>query len=248
MVVDDASSDDTRLIVEERAQRDSRIRLVAHAERRGSTAAWNTVFAECTGALCIKLDGDVRIPQPDFVRRIERALELGGAELAYCSVVPRERPASFVQRGSSFIYDYLAEQNRIGRATAATLFAGMLAATRRFYATYRIDESIVANDYYTARYARAHGVGVTVAADAVVTARPARTLADFRKQARRAASAHAQIDALFGDEQRSIEPAVPAILNRATRDPLGFVSFLLLRGEMKAGETSPAWEQAASTK
>src|SRR5581483_3496980 len=185
VVVDDASTDATRRIVEEHAARDPRVRLVAHPERRGSTAGWNSVFAACRGAVCVKLDGDVRVPQPDFLLRVERALALGDADLAYCRVVPREPPASFVQRGSSFIYRYLAEQNRTGHATSATLFAAMLAATRRFYASYRIDEAVVANDYYTARYARSKGVGITIADDAVVTVRTARTVADFRKQAQR---------------------------------------------------------------
>lgn len=246
--MDDASTDATRRIVEEHAARDPRVRLVAHPERRGSTAGWNSVFAACRGAVCVKLDGDVRVPQPDFLLRVERALALGDADLAYCRVVPREPPASFVQRGSSFIYRYLAEQNRTGHATSATLFAAMLAATRRFYASYRIDEAVVANDYYTARYARSKGVGITIADDAVVTVRTARTVADFRKQAQRFASAHAQVDAIFGPERRSLASSAPAILRLGARDPLGFVSFLLLRRELRAGPTSPAWEQAASTK
>jgi glycosyltransferase involved in cell wall biosynthesis len=250
VVVDDCSTDDTPAIVERYRARDARVRMLRHERRRGSTPAWNTVFENARGDVLVRLDGDVRIADRGFVARLAEPLRMraGEPDLAYCTVVPRDPPRSWVERGAAFIYRYIARQNRMGRATAESLFCAALAATRTFYAAFRIPDAIVANDYFTARYAFAKGYAVHVV-DAVATIKPAATLADFRKQARRMAASRVQIDELLGSALPTRFASARAIVEEALRDPVGAACFLRLRREIRLGaRAETAWEVADSTK
>lgn len=248
IVVDDASTDKTVSIAETFALQDPRVRIIRHASRMGSTAAWNSIFSAARGEICVKLDGDVRVVDRMFLSKLFNEMRRTGHMLAFCSVVPRERPASFTECGTAFIYNYLAEQNRMGLSTTASLFTAMMAATRSFYNGYRIPPEIIANDYYTARYADRSGLKVLTMSELFITVRTAVTLNDFRKQAQRFSLSHRQINEIFGRPSTSMFSSAPAIVRSALRDPRGFLSFLLLRREIRDGATSPAWEQVDSTK
>ena len=250
VLVDDASSDSTLQILEAYRARDPRIEIVRHEVRRGSTAAWNSIFEHARGDVLIRIDGDVRIGDPDFVATLARPLRANPGEprLSYCSVVPRERPTTWVERGSGFIYRYIARQNAMGRWTPESLFCAVLGATRAFYADFRIPEGIVANDYYTARYALSRQLSVVIA-DTCATIKPAASLADFRKQGGRLASSRRQIEDVLGRTTPARLAAVPPILIEAIRDPRGAMSFLRLQSEIRPGpNTDVAWEPAETTK
>ena len=250
IVVDDCSTDDTAAIVRRYASRDDRVRLVSHEKRSGSTAAWNSIFASARGVVLIKIDGDVRLADRDFVRAISAPLVRAddAADLAYCAVLPRDPPKTWVERGTAFMYAYIARQNSLGRWTSASLFCALLAIRRDRYADFVIPEEVIANDYYTARYAQARGWRIAIV-DSTVTIKPSARIQDFRKQARRAATAHEQVRAIFGPTHRYLSKSIPAIVLTALRDPLGAVSFLILRRELKTDDrTTAIWEIADSTK
>lgn len=71
LLVNDGSTDETLPIAERYQQRDSRIRVVSHAQNRGPSAARNTALANARGAFYALLDGDdVAMPQ-----RLQRQLD-----------------------------------------------------------------------------------------------------------------------------------------------------------------------------
>ena len=249
IIVDDASDDDTLLIAESFASRDHRARVHRHTERRGSTAGWNSVFELARGDALVRLDGDVRLDR-NVVGALAAPLlsHPDQPRLSYCAVVPRDPPTTWVARGTGFIYRYIDRQNQMSRATPESLLCAVLGATRGFYADFRIPSTIVANDYFTARTANRQRVPVEIV-DAVATIKPASTLADFQRQARRMAGAHKQIDEALGNSPRDKFASLPAIVLEAVRDPLGAASFLQLRREIRGGASNEtAWEIAESTK
>lgn len=58
LLVNDGSTDDTRLIAERYQDRDSRVRVVSHPQKRGVSAARNTALENSRGVFYALLDGD----------------------------------------------------------------------------------------------------------------------------------------------------------------------------------------------
>ena len=74
IIVDDASTDQTAALVEERSKLDARIRLLRHSQNSGKTAALRTGFAAVTGDLVVVQDADLEYDPadiPDLVAPIE---------------------------------------------------------------------------------------------------------------------------------------------------------------------------------
>ncbi len=250
IIVDDSSTDATPVLLERIRSRDPRVSIVQHTVRRGSTAAWNSVFAKARGDFLIRLDGDIRIADTHFIERLVEPLRRRPVQpcLSYCAVVPRANPTTWVERGSGFIYRYIARQNAMHRFTAESLFCAVLGSTRRFYETYRIPENIIANDYYTARFALDRGYPIDIV-DTAATVKSAKSLEDFQKQARRFKTAHQQVETALGSAPRKHFASAPAIALEALKHPLGAFSFLRLRREFLFDETqSFAWDVAETTK
>jgi glycosyltransferase involved in cell wall biosynthesis len=73
VVVDDGSTDRTARIVGQIAERDPRVRLVAHGRNRGRGAARSTGLEDVDAALIGYVDADVVVP-PDWLERCAAAL------------------------------------------------------------------------------------------------------------------------------------------------------------------------------
>jgi len=58
VVVDDASGDDSLEVAREFADRDPRVRVIAHSENRGHLATANDAVGQATGEFVVKLDAD----------------------------------------------------------------------------------------------------------------------------------------------------------------------------------------------
>lgn len=81
IVVDDGSTDGTRRIVEERASRDGRVRVVAQSNR-GVAAARNRAIEEARGAFIAPLDADDLWDPAKIARQVARMNDAIG--LVYC--------------------------------------------------------------------------------------------------------------------------------------------------------------------
>lgn len=93
VVVDDASADDTPVVVERLAGSDSRVRYLGLPERKGAPHARNLGLAECKGEFVQFLDSDDLL-HPEKLR-VQRALlaEAPESDLAVCQVgLFRNRP------------------------------------------------------------------------------------------------------------------------------------------------------------
>jgi glycosyltransferase involved in cell wall biosynthesis len=66
IVVDDASTDETASLVNERANADPRIRLLRHPRNLGKTGALRTGFAEVTGDIVVIQDADLEYDPADI--------------------------------------------------------------------------------------------------------------------------------------------------------------------------------------
>jgi glycosyltransferase involved in cell wall biosynthesis len=78
VVVDDASVDETAVLVAKRSDADSRIRLVRHSRNSGKTAALRTGFAAITGDLVVIQDGDLEYDPADIPDLIAPILDHRG--------------------------------------------------------------------------------------------------------------------------------------------------------------------------
>ncbi|MFC6955394.1 glycosyltransferase family 2 protein [Halorubellus litoreus] len=84
VVVDDASTDDTQLILERYAD-DDRVRTFTHRENKGGNAARNTALEHATGDYVALLDSDDEWHPEKVERQLDRLDELGDEYVAaYC--------------------------------------------------------------------------------------------------------------------------------------------------------------------
>jgi hypothetical protein len=76
VLVDDGSTDDTELVARAYERRDSRVRYLKFAERRGMVAAWRTAFYEAaeSGARYFAWGSDHDRWHPEWLTRLVRAL------------------------------------------------------------------------------------------------------------------------------------------------------------------------------
>lgn len=80
VVVDDASSDGTHAALQAWARRDSRVRVLRHAQRSGAAAARNTAIDAARGRWLAVLDADDAF-RPERIERLVAAAEREGADL-----------------------------------------------------------------------------------------------------------------------------------------------------------------------
>jgi glycosyltransferase involved in cell wall biosynthesis len=249
LIVDDGSDDRTAKITREAALRDARVRLVRHAQRSGSTAAWNTVFSEARGDLLVRIDGDVRLSDVDFLAVLLADHARDTVPTVRYAVVLPTPSHTLVQAGAAFIYAYLARQNTMGHGTSATLFCAEVSLPRALYAELRLPENITANDFYLARLCAARGWPIGISR-ARLLVKASATFADFRRQAGRCRGAHEQVLDLLGPWRQPRFAALPAITVTALLRPLGFIVFLALCLLCRNERFVPTvmWESAQSTK
>lgn len=102
IVVDDASTDDTRLKLE--ACRDERIRLILHEVNRGHVASVNEAMAEARGDFIARIDGDDR-HRPHFLKStlsvFDRFPEVG---LVYGDVAMIDAEGEVAQAGCDRVH------------------------------------------------------------------------------------------------------------------------------------------------
>jgi glycosyltransferase involved in cell wall biosynthesis len=131
IVVDDGSEDDTVRIVEACAQKDPRIRLIEHHQRRGAQAARNSGIFAAKGEWIAFLDSDDEWLHDSLALRLRVAangnlqVEAGAQSRRY-GLPPLEGP----------VYGNLLQK-------PGTFFPGLLVASKCFKQIGRLDESIV---------------------------------------------------------------------------------------------------------
>ena len=141
IVVDDGSTDDTARVVEAYAREDSRIRLIAHEERKGAQAARNTGIFAATGQWIAFLDSD------DEWLHDSLALRLQLAEKGRLSVVHSE--CYVVNQGSTELrrFGHPSLQGWVYQALlrkSGTLFPSLLVSRECLQRIGYLDESILA--------------------------------------------------------------------------------------------------------
>lgn len=72
LLVDDGSDDGTRQMMEQEAQRDPRLRLLAMRGRAGQTLALAAGFARARGRIVVSMDGDLQNDPRDIPRLVSR--------------------------------------------------------------------------------------------------------------------------------------------------------------------------------
>jgi glycosyltransferase involved in cell wall biosynthesis len=80
VIVDDASTDSSPLLVAARAARNARIRMIRHERNRKLGGSLKTGFAAATKELVLYMDADLPF-DPDVLGRAMRAMEVTGADV-----------------------------------------------------------------------------------------------------------------------------------------------------------------------
>ncbi len=83
VIVDDASNDGTTpAILAEQAKRDSRIKIITHAENKGLSATRNTAIKVAKGKYITGLDADDMV-EPTYLEKVVQKMESTNADVVY---------------------------------------------------------------------------------------------------------------------------------------------------------------------
>lgn len=130
LVVDDGSSDDTAIRVEEFAgSRAGELRIVRHAVNSGLGAALKTGFAHARGECIVTLDADLSY-SPDHIGRLYHAFNSNAADIVVASPYMRGGSVANVPRwrlAASRIVNHLLARSSSSRVATST---GMVRAYR----------------------------------------------------------------------------------------------------------------------
>ena len=105
ILVDDGSADDSAQLAAAWAERDPRVRLLAHEHNRGASAARNTGLTEAQGRYLLFLDNDDWWGRPDALAELRRVAQACGEPDAICYWMGNHWPAS----GATELEDVAAE-------------------------------------------------------------------------------------------------------------------------------------------
>ncbi|PIQ82859.1 MAG: glycosyl transferase [Candidatus Omnitrophica bacterium CG11_big_fil_rev_8_21_14_0_20_64_10] len=110
LVVNDASTDDTRQRLKRWADR---VRVIDHPRNRGKGAAVRTGLGEATGELFLVQDADLEYDPNDYAALVGPVVR-GHADVAMGSRFLKEKPRFFTKDGDPFLTHYLGNLLVIG--------------------------------------------------------------------------------------------------------------------------------------
>lgn len=235
LVVASGCTDGTELAVQSRADRDSRIRLLREPERRGKTAAINTILEEYQGDVLVLLNADAR-PFPGSLAKLLEPFRSDRAMIACGAPVPDLRAVDL--RG--LLADLTWGLHNRTLETLSSL--GMdnhccdeLMAFRRGFVT-SLPPGTVNDGAYLAALAATRNLGVLFCPDAAVGIEIPRDIAGLLRQRRRNIFSHRQIESLLDRRSRTFRELSrdrPDLALRILAGELGwslkrFTAFLIL--------------------
>jgi phenylacetate-CoA ligase len=109
VLVDDASTDDTRDVMERLALEDGRVKLVLHKKNGGIARAWRSGLGAALGEFVCLIDADLQ-NLPEDVWRLYREIKLSNVDLVqgYRSSIGRLRDSRYIlSRGLNFLLNTL---------------------------------------------------------------------------------------------------------------------------------------------
>lgn len=111
VVVDDASTDNTGVIISSFAARDSRITVVAHKENKGLHLTRNTGVAAATGDYALFLDGDDELA-PDMCERLVDKIAAESIDMLHYGITVISENGVTAEDGTNFA-DYVNAPERV---------------------------------------------------------------------------------------------------------------------------------------
>ena len=105
--IDDCSTDNSMVVVESFAKKDSRIKILKHKENRGQSAARNTGMEIASGKYIAFIDSDDTIERDYFINLYEAA-EKSGADVTECGykMVSKNKPVSCHSFHNGIYYNF----------------------------------------------------------------------------------------------------------------------------------------------
>lgn len=218
IVYDDGSTDATAAIVDGRAARDARIRLMRGSPRRGRSASCRALIAAASGDAIVKFDADV-VPRPGAVAALCDALA-DGAAMSFGVCEPVRRRKTFVSRGAAYAARLVQELQRGRRAPEFAV--GRIIALRADAArALALPDEMTNDDHWLSLRVREQGGRVAFAPAASCAFVVPDTFDDYRRQSNRVREGERQLERVAGLQPVRFADLLPAIVRSCARDPIG---------------------------
>lgn len=181
IVVSSASTDGTDEIVSDYSRKDTRIRLITEAERRGKSAAINTFMAEATCPICVIESADT-IPAEDTIEKlvapyIDETIGMTGGR-----PVPVNNPETFMGYAVHLLWRL---HHRMALQQAKL---GEMVSFRRIFESIPPESAV--DEASIEALIRNAGLQLRYVGNAIIHNKGPEKLSDFIKQRRRIQSGH----------------------------------------------------------
>jgi glycosyltransferase involved in cell wall biosynthesis len=169
LVVDNASTDETRDVIAEASERDHRVRHVFEPYA-GVSRARNTAFRLSRGSILVCIDDDVR-PQPGWLEEMTRPISIGVADAVAGRVI---LPQRLKQPWMTSFFRIRLGESLPDRKQHAPLISANMALSSEVFQAVRFDEELgpgqlgMSDDVLLDYQIQAAGFRVVAAEDAVV--------------------------------------------------------------------------------
>jgi len=189
VVVASGCTDKTQAIVQDWAQRDSRIRLIVQQKREGKASAINSFLAQAREKIVVLCSADL-LPVPGALEELVKPFADPEVGMTTGRPVPVNDPATFTGFAAHFLWEMHHHVN------LTSFKAGEMIAIRKIFE--RIPYSTAVDEASIEPVIRGQGYEARYVPSAVVHNKGAETVSDFLRQRRRIYAGHKTVRDTLG--------------------------------------------------
>ena len=234
LVISDGSTDATPVVVSKWTKQDSRAELYQLPKRSGKPTAVNEIFRLARGDVIVLLDADTMPIGDNFLSEITKPFECDSKVGISAGIGIPLPPKRLVGRAAVFSSN---TRRRLIWPRPYYAFNIALAVSAKTVKNLRLPLGIIGDDAYLYFTIKSQGLKTVVSRDAKILYREPQTLHDFIIQRKKYDKNVAQLHQRFGEivwkEIRIPKKLWGVLLQEMLSDPIGGLTWLLLRGSLK---------------
>lgn len=231
----DGCTDGTQAIVRNLSVKNPFIRIIDSKIRVGKSQGINNLFKTFNSDVAIILDDDIRVPDPDFLKKISLPILIDKVDLVSCPMYPINYKGIIARslRAGTIMKEKTIQTLRDGQNIYACR-GPVRAHSKALYKDITLSSQSIADDMYTYLYAKTHNFSFKYVTNTHINFQVPENTSDHRKQGIRFFQSITKLEKKFGYGYIKKEFYVPflfkakQVLKSLAIDHIWIIIYLLL--------------------